>query len=75
MLTEECGELIVAVNHLLRQRKGAMSNLIEELADVSIMIQQIIEYHRIDYAVHSQVLGKINRLKERLSTAQKESEQ
>lgn len=41
MLQEECAELIVAVSHYNRGRSGALDNLIEEIADVSIMLDQI----------------------------------
>lgn len=41
MLQEECAELIVAVSHYNRGRCGALDNLIEEIADVSIMLDQI----------------------------------
>jgi NTP pyrophosphatase (non-canonical NTP hydrolase) len=41
MLQEECAELIAAVSHYNRGRCGALDNLIEEIADVSIMLDQI----------------------------------
>lgn len=40
MATEECAELIVAVNHALRGR-GAPEALAEEIADVEIMMAQL----------------------------------
>lgn len=40
MVQEECAELIAAVNRHLRGRKGAREALIEEVADVILVIQQ-----------------------------------
>ena len=42
MLQEECGELIVAISHFIRERPGSIENLIEELADVKLMSEHII---------------------------------
>ena len=41
MLQEECGELIVASSHYLRSRKSGLEEIIEELADVQLMVNQI----------------------------------
>lgn len=40
-LQEECAELIVAVNHFFRQRQNAREELIEELADVTIVLMEL----------------------------------
>lgn len=40
-LQEECAELIVAVNHFFRQRRDAREELIEEFADVTIMLMEL----------------------------------
>lgn len=40
-LQEECAELIVAVNHYFSPRRNAREELIEEVADVSIMLMQL----------------------------------
>lgn len=41
-LQEECAELITAVSHYLRKdRQEDKENLLEELADVSIMFEQL----------------------------------
>lgn len=40
-LQEECAELIVAVNHYFRQRRNAREELIEEFADVTIMLMEL----------------------------------
>jgi len=44
MLQEECGELVVAISHFLRERPGGIENLTEELADVKLMGDQITSY-------------------------------
>lgn len=41
MLQEECGELIVASSHYLRLRETGLDEIIEELADVQLMVNQI----------------------------------
>lgn len=45
MMMEECGELIQAVNKMLRYPNDVQvrDNLVGELADVSIMIEQMLE--------------------------------
>lgn len=40
-LQEECAELIVAISHYFRQRSDARKDLIEEVADVTIMLMQL----------------------------------
>lgn len=40
-LQEECAELIVAVNHFFRQRQNARAELIEEFADVTIVLMEL----------------------------------
>lgn len=40
-LQEECAELIVAVNHYFRQRRNSREELIEEVADVTIMLMEL----------------------------------
>lgn len=40
---EECAELIVAVAHYLRNREGGLENVIEETADVYLMINQVMK--------------------------------
>ena len=44
MLQEECAELIMAVNKVNRRKTGAWENMIEELADVELMCEQIGTY-------------------------------
>lgn len=38
LLQEECAELITAISHLQRGKEGAHSNVLEEMADVTIML-------------------------------------
>jgi NTP pyrophosphatase (non-canonical NTP hydrolase) len=64
-LQEECGELIVAVNHLARGRKGAEAKLLGEIADVQIMIAQM-EIYFCPIQIANRRAEKINRLKSRL---------
>ena len=45
-LAEECSELAVEASH--SERKGTTVKIIEEIADVQIMIEQIIYLARID---------------------------
>ena len=40
-LAEECGELATACLHRRRNADGTLNNLVEEMADVLIMIEQI----------------------------------
>lgn len=65
MLQEECGELIVAVGHYQRGRDGALGNLIEEMADVEIMLEQIKIALEVDVTATKNY--KLERLKKRLA--------
>ena len=38
---EECAEFIVAMSHHLEEREGSLDGLIEEIADVVIMMEQM----------------------------------
>ena len=40
-LQEECAELIVAVNHFFLHRQNAREELIEEFADVTIVLMEL----------------------------------
>ena len=73
MLQEECGELIVAVSHFLRKPHDVktVDNLAEELADVHIMLEQIILMvgkRRVEEIADS----KLNRVKEKLERYKRE---
>ena len=72
MLVEECSELITAVQKVKRGQAYAFDNFVEELADVSIMTQQMLCYMSeeqrkqynecIDYKLKRQ-LDRINKEK------------
>lgn len=67
MLMEECAELIQAVSKL--HRTGNPNAMYEEIADVQIMIEQIIEYYG-EVAEDETVKHyekKLKRLEERLN--------
>jgi len=68
MLQEECAELIVAISHYLRERKGSTEKLVEELADVRIMSDQLIAYFGED-RVMEVVDRKSDRVKKKLEEA------
>ena len=80
MLQEECAELVQAINHYFRQVDNAKRNLIEELADVAIVHQQIVfaledRYSEI-YSPGDYVLAfdiKKNRLERMIENKQYES--
>jgi NTP pyrophosphatase (non-canonical NTP hydrolase) len=40
---EECAELIIAINHFFRNREGGLDEIIEESADVFLMVNQVME--------------------------------
>ena len=71
---EECGELSRAISRVLTElssgagftTKESEENLHEELADVLIMIEQMIIMFDCGDEVFIQQVKKINRLKERL---------
>jgi len=65
MLIEECGELIVALQHLKRGRV-TWTEVSEEMADVTIMIDQMKTQGVVDQIVDSIVDHKLKRLEERL---------
>lgn len=44
VVQEECAELIVATSHILRGRKGGYKKMLEEVADVYLMVQQMMTY-------------------------------
>lgn len=65
-LQEECGELIVASNKL--RRNNDVESMIDELADVYIMVNQIIQAMNIEDKVDDRVEFKLLRLKHRLKS-------
>jgi NTP pyrophosphatase (non-canonical NTP hydrolase) len=67
-LQEECAELIVACNKLRRKGEEARPLMIDELADVVIMTQQIIYAMEVENEVEERINFKLNRIGERLGT-------
>lgn len=69
MAVEECGEVIVALQHLQRERADR-EDVIEELADLRIMFEQLRWYFGEDF-VDPVVREKMDRLRERLEETEK----
>ena len=67
VLQEECAELICAVHAVKRNKKGHMEMIIDELADVKIMVDQIVFAMNIKNAVYSREQFKLSRLADRIS--------
>lgn len=65
---EELAELIVAISKYKRNKnKFTISNVIEEIADVNIMIKQVMMLLDIkEFEVKSEEIYKLNRLKKRM---------
>ena len=65
---EELAELIVAISKYKRnENKFTISNVIEEIADVRIMLKQVMMLLDIkEFEVKSEEIYKLNRLKERM---------
>ena len=65
---EELAELIVAISKYKRNaHKLTIANVIEEIADVNIMIKQVMMLLDIkEFEVKSEEIYKLNRLKKRL---------
>ena len=77
ILTEECAELIQAVSKLTRAEQSgkvfdkteAMLNLVEEMADVTIMIEQILYAYwknagdaKLDYYIKQKLTRQLGRI-------------
>ena len=65
-LQEECAELIVACSKILRNQSRSVNNLIEELADVRVMIEQIEHLYGLKSLVEDEMEYKLNRQLERM---------
>ena len=65
MVTEECGELLNAIGKMRRERV-TREEVITELADVTIMCEQIAQYLGYDDYT-KEMERKLERLKERLA--------
>lgn len=67
-LVEEMAELTVALNKLRRGKASAVDNVIEEIADVEIMLEQIkyllsITPAQIDCIKQSKIVRQLTRIK------------
>ena len=65
MLQEECLELALEVRRVERGREGAIDHMKEEIADVYLMINQMIEYFG-EEAIMTIVDEKSDRIKAKL---------
>lgn len=65
-LQEECAELIVASSKILRKSDKAINNLIEEIADVRVMVEQIEYLYGIKNLVEDEMEYKLQRQLERM---------
>lgn len=66
---EECAELIVAISHATRRRDDWLDNLVEEMADVQIMIwrmQALINQTEARTWFGDAIAHKLNRLNKML---------
>jgi len=70
MATEECAELIQAINKVkrkIKENKEAIDNLIEEISDVEIMIEQLkIMYGIDDGKINQMMMEKLERQLDRM---------
>ena len=63
MAVEECSELITAISH---KHRGRDHNIIEEIADVEIMLEQLKIINNCHYQVAMIRKRKIERLSDRI---------
>lgn len=71
-LAEECSELAVEASH--SARKGLTVGIIEEIADVEIMIEQIIHLAKIDRCdIQDCINFKLDRQMKRIKEEKNES--
>lgn len=65
--TEECGEFIVALSKLANG-EGTQADVLEEMADVMVMLQQMQYFLNIDSALlHKTMETKVHRQLERMN--------
>lgn len=69
ILQEECAELIQAASKIRRDTPGAYDNFIDELADVSIMIEEMKSFMDDDEETElmKRINAKINRQLDRIT--------
>lgn len=69
MLMEECAELIHATNQIIRKgpqdKKVVWYNFVEEIADVEIMIEQIVLLRKLRKDIDKIKIEKLSSLKKR----------
>lgn len=63
MAVEECSELITAISH---KHRGREHNIVEEIADVEIMLEQLKIINNCHYQVAMIRKRKIERLSDRI---------
>lgn len=64
---EECGEFIVALSKLAND-EGSRKDVLEEMADVMVMLQQMQYFLNIDLALlHTTMEAKVHRQLERMN--------
>ena len=76
MVQEECAELIVAINKMLRygiRDPKRFQDFVEELADVEIMLREIREFPGVQAAIGPIKINKLQRLKDRLAAIPKKT--
>ena len=64
-LVEECSELITAIQHYKRNRVSKLA-IGEEIADVEVMIHQIVFYLDLKEAIELVKSQKVERLRKKL---------
>ena len=64
---EECAELIVALNKSLRDPENTFKNVLEELADVTIMLEQMKQLYDVDLEFDDILKEKMSKLGNYLS--------
>lgn len=73
MLLEECSELIYAICKMKRRKPARggdpLGMLVEEMADVEIMLEQIAHILRLEHRIQIVKLEKLDRLQADLVTA------
>lgn len=66
-LQEECGELIVAINHCFRGRENASMEFLEEFVDVYVVMFQLYIAAKSPLDFYQMFEVKMARLEERLA--------
>lgn len=66
-LQEECAELIVAINHHIRDRDKDLEETTEEIADVLIVLAQIIEGLDMYEQLITHIDNKLQKLESKLN--------